>query len=45
MDNCAGKKCSGVGKCKNGVNDYTCQCAKGYTGKDCETSEKNNPFG
>jgi methionine aminopeptidase len=21
------------------VNDYTCKCAAGYTGKDCETSK------
>ena len=23
----------------DGVNDYTCKCAAGYTGKDCETSK------
>ena len=40
MDDCAGKTCSGVGQCQDGVNDYKCQCHPGYTGKDCQTSEQ-----
>ena len=39
IDDCAGKLCNGKGQCKDGINDYTCNCINGYTGKDCQTSE------
>ena len=42
IDNCAEKLCNGKGQCKDGINDYTCQCEQGYTGKDCQISEKKS---
>ena len=39
IDDCAEKTCSGVGQCKDDINDYTCKCNQGYTGKDCQTSK------
>ena len=39
IDDCAGKTCNGVGTCNDGINDYTCQCQKGYAGKDCQNSK------
>ena len=39
IDDCAGKTCSGVGKCKDGINKYMCQCDEGYAGKNCEKSK------
>ena len=36
IDDCAGKTCSGVGRCEDGVNDYSCKCDEGYAGKNCE---------
>ena len=35
-DNCASKPCLYGGKCTNGVNDYTCACPLGFSGKTCE---------
>ena len=31
--------CNGRGSCKDGVNDYLCECDAGYNGKDCENGE------
>ena len=28
------------GSCTDGVNEYNCSCASGYTGTDCERSEQ-----
>ena len=35
VDNCANAPCANGGTCINAVNDYTCECAPGYTGTDC----------
>lgn len=35
LDYCAGQPCLNRGTCIDGVNDYTCNCAAGYTGKNC----------
>ena len=40
IDDCTGKTCSGVGQCEDGINDYTCKCNQGYSGKDCQTSKQ-----
>ena len=37
-NDCAGKTCNGIGQCHDGINDYSCECNPGYTGKDCEKS-------
>ena len=38
INECAKKPCKNGGKCKDGVNKYTCTCAAGYTGTTCQTS-------
>ena len=37
-DDCAGVTCQNGGTCNDGVNAYTCTCASGYEGTNCETS-------
>ena len=37
INECASKPCKNGGKCKDGVNKYTCTCAEGYTGTSCQT--------
>ena len=43
IDDCRSNSCKNDGTCIDGVNDYTCKCASGYTGDNCETgmSERN----
>ena len=36
---CASSPCHNGGRCSDGVNGYTCSCAGGYTGGNCETSK------
>jgi len=33
-----GKPCKNNGTCKDGINSYSCQCANGYDGSDCENN-------
>ena len=35
IDDCADQPCLNRGTCNDGVNDYTCVCIDGYTGKNC----------
>ena len=37
IDECEGRNCSEQGECQDGIDDYTCNCNNGFTGKDCET--------
>ena len=37
IDDCRSNSCKNDGTCIDGVNDYTCNCATGYTGDNCET--------
>ena len=39
INECEGKNCSDNGFCQDGINNYTCTCDAGYTGKDCEISK------
>ncbi|XP_035685325.1 uncharacterized protein LOC118421892 [Branchiostoma floridae] len=36
-DECASDPCNNGGTCTDGVNGYTCDCAAGYEGDNCET--------
>ena len=37
IDECEANPCEHGGTCTDGVNSYTCECADGYTGVNCET--------
>lgn len=39
VDDCETNPCKNGGKCIDGINSYTCNCAAGYVGKDCETAD------
>jgi Notch-like protein len=39
IDECMNGPCLNGGTCNDGVNEYTCTCAPGFTGNDCETSK------
>ena len=39
IDECESNPCLNDGTCIDGVNGYTCTCASGYEGKDCEAGE------
>merc|ERR1712167_374149 len=38
IDECESHPCKNGGKCKDGVNAFTCTCAAGYSGDTCETN-------
>ena len=44
VDECASSPCQNGGSCGDGINKYTCGCVAGYTGNECETSERNITF-
>ena len=35
IDDCADQPCQNEGNCTDAVNDYTCNCVAGYSGKNC----------
>jgi len=37
IDDCAAGPCQNGGACTDGVNKYTCSCAAGFTGPQCQT--------
>ena len=37
VNECAGNPCQNDGTCMDGVNEYSCSCASGYTGLNCES--------
>ena len=39
IDDCADQPCQNGGNCTDAVNDYTCNCAAGYSGKNCSLSK------
>ena len=43
-DNCTGVACQNGGTCRDGVDQFTCDCAIGYTGQNCEISEYLYPW-
>ena len=38
VNECEERNCNGNGYCEDGINDYTCLCKSGYSGKDCQYS-------
>ena len=40
IDECSPNPCQNGGVCTDMVNGYSCTCAAGYTGNDCETGEQ-----
>ena len=40
IDYCASNPCQNGGTCIDGINTYTCNCAPGYIGYNCEASER-----
>jgi hypothetical protein len=41
VDECVSTPCQNSGTCTDAVNSYTCTCAAGYTGTNCETSKEH----
>ena len=39
IDDCASKPCQNGGSCSDMFNGYSCSCAPGYTGEDCQTGK------
>ena len=39
VNECSSFPCQNGGTCTDGVNGYTCQCALGYSGLNCQTSK------
>ena len=35
IDECADQPCQNGGNCTDALNDYTCKCVAGYSGKNC----------
>ncbi|CAH1772850.1 unnamed protein product [Owenia fusiformis] len=42
INECEDLPCNNGGVCIDGINDYTCNCPEGFTGKNCST-ESTNP--
>merc|ERR1712196_415761 len=42
-DYCDGVTCQNGGTCEDGINDYSCTCADGFTGALCETAIVTDP--
>ena len=39
VDDCNPNPCANDGTCTDGVDTYTCECAAGYEGPDCNISK------
>ncbi len=39
VDECASNPCQNGAECVDGTNKYTCTCAAGYTGENCQTGK------
>ena len=36
IDNCAVSPCKNEARCVDGLNDFTCECRRGFSGETCE---------
>lgn len=36
IDECASNPCKNGGTCKDGIDSYSCECAPGYEGYNCD---------
>ena len=41
IDDCAGKPCQNGATCIDAVNNYTCNCVDGYTGRNCSIGKNS----
>ncbi|MCP3665154.1 MAG: calcium-binding EGF-like domain-containing protein [Gammaproteobacteria bacterium] len=39
IDECASSPCQNCGTCEDMVNGYSCTCADGYSGAQCQTGK------
>ena len=37
ISHCLNHTCQNGGSCVDGINNFTCNCLKGYTGSHCQT--------
>ena len=37
INDCVNHTCQNGGSCVDGINNFTCNCLKGYTGSHCQT--------
>ena len=46
VNECESNPCHNGGQCVDGISDYTCTCADGYSGLVCDSGEflRNNSF-
>lgn len=44
IDECKSSPCQNGGNCRDGLNDYTCECVGGWEGKNCESGELSIDF-
>ena len=40
FDDCVGDPCENGGTCQDGANSYTCECADGFEGDNCQISKQ-----
>ena len=39
IDECSSNPCQNSGTCVDGIARYSCSCANGYTGNNCQISK------